>query len=801
MPKNGACIPHIPIILVCLFLPGLSHRAGASFGADTAGARLDSLAHDIDKIEQKVLSTLMFGGSSPVSFSGEARVKLQYHNFNVYPEFIRNDRNYLQSGWEGNESLIRLGMVVRPGRNTVLWSKIGFQHTLPGNRYPQGPVTDDGFSQDQTRHDKSLATANIHEDMSAGIAIRTIPVSFWLKMGNIHWTEASPLTVWKAQPRTFAWEFLPFEIEQPIARYYEYNVAKGEKAGRAAWHKKAFNGINLESINLPWNLYANFLYGTFERYDNFEREYVDFSNDLAYAGDGFPVKGSGIGDTYRHVFHARLAGIKVLGGMTPGINFVGLSYRDDIVHAEDANGRLFFKAFGIEDTGTTAGGATLYAGRGFYKEPKVASFDLRGPVGSRFNIHTDIAASRTDTTWLVYDSSVTFAKEHAASAFRPAFFTKLGYDWTVPFQADIAVVSDGFYSPFSFAMPSDGFYAFGSNMVGSGKFMARSEASPYTHNMAGVLLSATPKLPGYGHLRIAYGQHFQLDKSRDVLYFPYRLNGQDFFSVFHSTYNRWGNGQIDHAIANTDMMRNPWWDTDNAYQKRVGDESFHTTAYNNPAGPQSGGLWSDYLATYESFVPYEDSQAVAANMASASSELAHDRTYVDTAGTDDTLTSKTGFVPVHRKYTFNFELDASYDIGPLVGYDKDLFVGGYAAVNGISTALKPLAAGAHGDDMLLWSVYARFEPAIAITRKFYVLGLLGFENWRSEKAWMADSTGAPFRSPIDYRDVACGLGFDWGILDRVGLHFRAKWMRHQDVHCEANNWQTPVLSGEIKMWF
>ena len=167
---------------------------------------------------------------------------------------MEQDRSYVQSNWEGNESFLRFGMVARAGRNKVLWAKIGFQHTLPGNHINKKEV---GDTIPPTRHDKTGEAAIIHEDMSAGLAIRTVPVSFWLKLGAVHWVEASPLTIWKAQPRMFAWEYLPYEIEQPIARYYEYNIAKGERIGRAAWNKKAFQGINLESINLPGNLYFN----------------------------------------------------------------------------------------------------------------------------------------------------------------------------------------------------------------------------------------------------------------------------------------------------------------------------------------------------------------------------------------------------------------------------------------------------------------------------------------------------------------------------------------------------------------
>ncbi len=803
-------------------------------------AKIDSLSSSVDALESKVLSTLMFGGSSPVSFSGEARLKFQYHNLTEYPDFMRADRTYLQSGWEGNENMFRLGMVVRPGRNTVLWSKIGFQHTMVGSKYSYVPTED--FTPYQSHHDKAKNTATIHEDMCAGIAIRTIPASFWLKMGNTIWTEASPLTVWKAQPRTFAWEYLPFEIEQPIARYYEYNIAKGEKSGRAAWNKKPFNGINVESINLPWNLYTNFVWGTFERFDNFERENLDLSNDLAYAGDLTESKGNGIGDSYRHVLHGRVARTKTFGDMILGLNYVGVDYTDDILKAqspksmEDDNKSILDQAFRIGHFSSQvydADSNLISQGKVFYKEPKIFSLDLKGPINDKFSIHTDLGFSVVDTNWWITDDSARYVtKEVTSTPVIPAFYTKLNYNGFLPIETDIAAIGKGYYSPFSFAVPMDAFFAYGANLVGAGKFIARGEGSPYAQNMAGVNLTVMPKMSGYGHLKFKYGQHFQLEEGKDVLFFPYRLNGSDMFSFLHSSFNRWGNNPVDHSMSGN-------------YRRRLGDESYlFLQDYNNPNGPAAGGLRSDFLAMYEGFVPYDSAFQAYANwhhprllsnlvyqnrilQSSILNETFDLVTYYDTTYNDagvrtvsrktDTLSTTSSWVPMSQKFTFNLEMDASYDIGPIIGYNRDFFLGGYAALNGVSRSFMPLAISDKPEDMLLWSMYLRFEPAIALHKNFYLLGLVGYENWRSQKAWMTSKddrssskglvniiniTPSDFkRVPINYQDWAFGLGFDWDILERVGLHTRVKWISHTDVEFEDNNWATPVASMEVKTWF
>jgi hypothetical protein len=119
----------------------------------------------------------------------------------------------------------------------------------------------------------------------------------------------------------------------------------------------------------------------------------------------------------------------------------------------------------------------------------------------------------------------------------------------------------------------------------------------------------------------------------------------------------------------------------------------------------------------------------------------------------------------------------------------------------VTTSFTPIAINDKSDNMLLWGGYIRFEPAVALTKKLYFIGLAGIENWRSQKAYVTLDNIDITLEPIDYRDYAFGIGFDWEILARVGLHGRVKWMQHDDIEYPDNNWATPVVSTEIKMWF
>jgi hypothetical protein len=298
--------------------------------------------------------------------------------------------------------------------------------------------------------------------------------------------------------------------------------------------------------------------------------------------------------------------------------------------------------------------------------------------------------------------------------------------------------------------------------------------------MAGALLGIAPDIGGSGHMRFTYGQHFQVEAARDLIVFPYRLNGQDFSGLFCSSYNRWDVGFLDFSLPAK-------------YKKRLGDESYLAPSYLTPVGPDGGGLRSDYLSMRDQFVAYETAEDALANFNQGKS------------GTEKTtIFTRSKYVPVNKKFTFNLEADVAYDINKLIGYNQDFFLSFYGAINGISTKLSPIALSQK--DQLLWSLYLRFEPVVALSNKFFIIGLAGYENWKSDKSWMIGQDPVTKReiavsSPIDFRDIAYGLGCDWEMAARVGLHLRAKWMSHEDVNYHDNDWKTPVFSAEIKMWY
>jgi hypothetical protein len=117
--------------------------------------------------------------------------------------------------------------------------------------------------------------------------------------------------------------------------------------------------------------------------------------------------------------------------------------------------------------------------------------------------------------------------------------------------------------------------------------------------------------------------------------------------------------------------------------------------------------------------------------------------------------------------------------------------------------------------MLLWSFYGQFEPAVAVTPTFHVLGILGLETFRSDYAykatnltWVGSQTSTLLyntlyyeQAPINYLETAIGIGFDWDFADRAGLHVRYKWMTHSDEAISVNDWHSHYISAEAKAWF
>lgn len=265
--------------------------APAAIGETAVSEKLDSILQNTDKLEGLVRRSIMNGGTKPVSFAGEADAKMVASSHFVAPQWMLGDK----TEFKNSNVTLRMAMVAKPHRNLTLWSKLAFNNALLG--YPEPtrlaksgdmtPMTDDDSGQAVYTVGNDVGDkrgAILYEDMAVGMIMSAGPLSFSFKAGGVLWNEMSPLTVWKTQPRMFGWDYLPYELEQSTAMFYDYATVKGFKEGRAAWNKKPFQGLQFESIDLPWNLYFNTFYGFYEGYNknNPWQIPIDKTNELQY---------------------------------------------------------------------------------------------------------------------------------------------------------------------------------------------------------------------------------------------------------------------------------------------------------------------------------------------------------------------------------------------------------------------------------------------------------------------------------------------------------------------------------------
>jgi hypothetical protein len=226
------------------------------------------------------------------------------------------------------------------------------------------------------------------------------------------------------------------------------------------------------------------------------------------------------------------------------------------------------------------------------------------------------------------------------------------------------------------------------------------------------------------------------------------------------------------------------------YRNRIGavdEASMGTKMYR-----QRGGLYGGTWEMWESFAAYENG-----------SQAGHNQ------------------VPMHAKWSSYLSFMGGYDIGHWFGTDRNIMMTGYFALSGISTSFAPIAVSEKQSNMLMTSFYGQFEPTIAVTPTLHMVGILGFETFRSDKAYVLEKIKKDIdkpkdgrttylyevdsywlkKAPINYKDFAIGLGFDWDFSDRVGLHFRYKFMTHSDETVPDNDWHSHYIAAETKAWF
>lgn len=882
-------------------LPVWSQTAPPPIDPAVQGATLDTMEQNLDYLESSIRKSLKGGGSKPVSFSGEAVFRFIGTSYQEYPIWMSDDNTESKNSIAG----IRVAMVAAPHKNLRLWSKIAFNASLYGTNKPTSlsenstaPGVDSigpnaYQTTPQTGHFDPKSAA-LFEDMCAGVTAAVGKATTTIKLGGALWTEASPLTVWKGQNRLFGWDYVPYELEQPSAQYYEYATTKGERVGRAAWNKKPFQGFQWESVDLPAKLYFMLTLGNYEGFQKWSPTAANTNNtnglmytDAAAGIRTINSKGTGIGDLYRDATVARIAigEIPLPGGqalpITAGLNFINFKLDDDYAkqfqYAFDFGGLSNnydahpLQAWGVKRLLTKSDTIIQKAGRpdslvhrvfqsfsdsvyksNFFVNFKTISFDARQNVPGKIGFLVDIGLNKTDTSYFkLQDSGATTSAElrryhgvadsatiqnarkyevisHKESGWTPAIYAQVSnlisgtYGNSFPLDVGIQSVfaPKNFYSGTSFIMPGDFFFPYEANLVGAGKFAGYDGGTPYVANMTGANLTLKYTKVRNGHLRMNVGYHTQLESGSNLLWIPWRLNGTAFKLSLHQSSTQYdGQGLTDDFLRGDPAFSGAGTEitTPGTFRqiRRFGNDFYF---FQNPNGvPRrntyaptpglAGGIRNDFMSTFENFAALRMRRADPASLE------------------QDTIAmrsmSMAGELPQATKATQNLSIDYGQDISTLWSGSHPLFLGVYAAFNGVTTGG---LANPSDDKTLLSGYLLRAEPVFQVHEKFWLIGLIGQERWYSRYGVAAiDSVSgyAPaadkqwwdpknWRSaPINYTDWVFGGGFDWNLAPRVELHTRLQYFTHRDDGVSEeiaaakgkNDYEAWSLHAETKMWF
>lgn len=732
--------------------------------------QLDSLHASLDTLSGNMESTLLGKDDLPLAVSGYMAFRLKNFHYTEQSPWVKDDQARTSV-----DAVLNVNVVAMPNSYITLFTNLSFPFDLSGiytNYLAKHPTNAPGYYDERVLNDHSTDyyASTINEELNVGVDIRAGVFGAYVTAGGVIWANASPLTMWEREtnPR-FVWQYELFEDEKTVSTYYKEKAFKPVKeGGRAFWTNRSFGGVFANIYQLPYDLKAQFLVSQPMDADVATRDglrmYGGQPGELEMMG-GYDLRGT--------VLHGRIAKEKIADNLTVGVNYMGVTYDDAIINEDEFRNQWL--DFGVMSTGDATPRLL---------NTHVISLDVKGNVTPKLFLMADVGASIVDTT-VFYRSEVvddfdgsgknnstgfsSAAKRSAIGDPKIGLYIKAQSKYIEgwPMTAELVYFQPGFYSPFSLTNPSrfPGWRKDESYLNGG--------ALRYSPNMAGINFKLEPSF-NRGYFDFQYAQHRQIEAGKDVVSFNYRLNGRNMWE----SSNSWTKHK-PLFVADSGNASGP------GYVARTGVE--RGTADGVKMYRQHGGLYGGTWEMWESFVAYDNGEQAAMQE-----------------------------IPSHAKWSSYMSFMGGYDIGHWFGTDRNIMMTAFVALSGVSTSFAPIAVSEKSFDMLLTSFYGQFEPTVAVTPTFHMVGILGLETFRSSKAYTSHEVktlpGTQSRStevspyyyekaPINYKDFAIGLGFDWDFSDRVGLHFRYKFMTHSDEIISDNNWHSHYIAAETKAWF
>jgi hypothetical protein len=731
----------------------------------------------LDSLGDYASSTLIGKDDSPVAASGDFTVRFKHFDYTKASPLQEGEtmRTHL------NAALNAL-IVVSPASYLTLFSSLYLPFDFSGffvNEQAFSPNRESfGNTGERVQGFHPVSDfygASINENMLVGMDMRGGSFGVTLLVGGVIWTSQSPLSMWEREtnPR-FVSQYELYEEEKVVSTYYKEKGFKPVKeGGRAFWTNRSFGGWMLDFHTLPWDLKAQFLFS------QPANVYIGMRDGLRLnSRDGGEMELVGTYDYRGTAIGARIAKEKINfwdASLTVGANYTGVTFDP----AQIYEGSFIGNFYNAKDNSIK------------FENTHVATIDLKGNLNPKLFLSFDLAFSWDDTTIVrpstdiqTNDPSYFNPKELSSSRSAPVFgiYAKAQSKHWEPITLEVIYLPRDFYSPYSITNPDrvpawrkDQFY------VGAGTYR-------YGPNMTGANLKIEPEF-NRGRFDLQYGIHTQVEEGEDIINFKYNLVGRQLWETSTS----W-------------TRHKPFFNLDSGgagrYVYRVGGSP---SSY--ILGNQRGGLRSGYGETWDAFVPFTTAQD--AHHCSQS-------TFFGGEGAADVPCN----LPVSKKWNSTVSADMGYDIGHWFGTDRNIMLQLYTSLSGVSTGFLPVAyTDKHEDGMLMWSWFAQSEPAVAITPKLHGFLILGFENFRAEKAYVGlqSEVSMPNNigynaiypeglfyyqlSPINIWQTAMGFGFDWDFAARAGLHFRYKYLTNSDENLPQNNWNAHHVQAETKVWF
>jgi len=758
------------------------------FAQSNAESKLIQVEERLDSLGEYANSTVIGKDDSPVAVSGDFTIRLKH--FDYIKQSPLQDNKKMQTFVN---SALNASIVVSPASYLTVFSNLYLPFDFGGFFANQQAFTPNstnlGYSTGervQGFHPSSdLYGASVNESMTSGLDMRGGSFGVALIMGGVLWTSQSPLSMWEREtsPR-FISQYELYEEEKVVSTYYKEKGFKPVKeGGRAFWTNRSFGGWLLDVHTLPFNLKGQFLYSQPANVDIGYRDGLRLNSR-----DDGEMELVGTYDYRGTVMAGRLAKEKINIGdasLIAGINYLGVDFDPALIYEKGFKG-----VFSNPDDKSIR-----------FENSRVATLDLKGNLTPQFFLSFDLALSWDDS--LVFNPYLTEpcqvsdytaacynAKEYDSKTSSPAFglYVKAQDKHWQPITLEVIYLPKDFYSPYSMSNPDrwsawrkDQFY------VGAGTFR-------YGPNMVGANIKIEPEF-NRGRFDLQYGIHKQVEAGEDIVNFKYNLVGRQLWETStswtrHKPFFRLDSGNVGYASGYR-------------YTARISGSPLRT---NFKLGDTKGGLRSGYGETWDAFVPYTSAQD------------AFYCSQINFYSGEDASKMECN-MPTSVKWNTSVSADMGYDIGHWFNTDRNIMLQLYTALSGVSTSFIPVAyTDKYSDNVLMWNWFVQSEPAIAITPTLHGVLVLGFENFRAEKAYVELSDAStkdtqynslyPYTgvynyklSPINILHTALGFGFDWDFAARAGLHFRYKYLTNNDENLPQNNWKVHHVQAETKVWF